>query len=276
MEISVRPDGGWSQHIPSDQLFAHEYELRPATYSEKDGSFYGLAYRYDGKIRNEWFRLNEAVHANSTNSNNYYCVGTLYARTDAKTTISLAPALSLNDDFEKAGTYLMGKPGWNDETIIHDDLGKGAQNAIRVAIRVIRLDSDYNPTGEEEFFIYEPNADVHNNGTFGYAPTPSIDGTPTIIDQDKIITQSASSWTESDPVERDKLTYQMGAFDGTANLFTMDANEVVQIQIIIWLEGQDIDCTNAISDASIIANLQFNATTEGGGGLVPIVPDSDE
>ena len=58
MEISSRPDGGWSQHIPSDELFADKYELRPATYSEKDGCFYGLAYRYDGKIRNVWFRIN--------------------------------------------------------------------------------------------------------------------------------------------------------------------------------------------------------------------------
>ena len=275
LEISLTPDGTWSQHIVSDELFADEYVLRPATYSQKTQSFYGMSYRFDGKIRNEWFPLREDVNVNTTKNTNYYCIGTFYARTGANTKVSLAPALSLNDDYEVAGTYLMGKPEWNDETIRHDDLGKGAQNAIRVAIKVIRLDSEYNPTGEEEFFIYEPNADVHNNGDSGYAPTPSIDGTPTLVDQDKIITQGACGWTESDPVERDALHYQMGEFDGTTELFTMKADEVVKIQIIIWLEGQDIDCTNMISDASVIANLQFNATTEGGGGLVPIDPKED-
>ena len=274
MEISLDPDTGWSQHISSEEMFDEQYVLRPATYSQKTKSFYGLEYRLDGKIRNEWFPLIEQIHSNSTSESNYYCVATFYARTDAQTTISLAPALALNDDFEVAGTYLMGKPGWNEDKIKHDNLGKGAQNAIRVAIKVIRLDSQYIPTGEEEFLIYEPNSNMHNDGTSGYVPTPSIDGTPTIIDQDKIITQSTSYWGESDPVERDKLVYRMGTFDGDTELFTMKANEVVKIQIIIWLEGQDVDCTNNIADAAVIANIQFNANTEGGGGIVPINPNS--
>lgn len=276
MEISVNPNEGWSQHISYEELFADKYVLRPATYSQETQSFYGLSYRLDGKIRDEWTPLIEQIHANSTSEDNYYCIGTFYARTDAQTQISLAPALALNDDFEVAGTYLLGKPEWNENTIKHDDLGKGAQNAIRVAIKVIRLDSNYNPTGEEEFFIYEPNADTHNTDYSGYAPTPSIDGKPTLIDQDKIITQSASSWAESSPIERGKLLYQMGSFDTSTDLFTMKAGEVVKIQLIIWLEGQDIDCTNSIADASIIANIQFNATTVGGSGIVPIDPDSPE
>mgnify|MGYP003313529373 CR=1 FL=1 len=50
----------------------------------------------------------------------------------------------------------------------------------------------------------------------------------------------------------------------------MDAGEVVQLQAFIWLEGQDVDCTNAIADAHIIANLQFAVDPVGGSGLVPI------
>lgn len=273
MEISLDPNTGWSQHISSEEMFGEQYILRPATYSEETQSFYGLSYRLDGKIRDEWIPLIEQVNANSTNESNYYCVGTFYARTGVQTTVSLAPALSINDGLELAGTYLMGKPAWNEEEIRHDNLGKGAQNAIRVAIKVIKLDSQYNPTGEESFLIYEPNADAHNNGESGYIPTPSIDGAETIIAQDKIITQSTSKWRESYPVERDKVVYRTGTFDGNTELFTMKADEVVKIQIIIWLEGQDIDCTNDISDASIIANIQFNATTEGGSGIVPINPN---
>lgn len=275
MEISIDPVSGWSQRVTYEDVFGEAYELRPVTYSQKLGGFFGMVYLYDGTVSDTCFPLFESIHANSK-SNNYYCVGTLYARTGANTSVSLAPALALNDTFDIAGTYLMGKPKWNETEIKHDNLGRGAENAIRIAIEIIRLKPNLEPTGETEFFIYEPNADRHNDGTVGYLPTPSIDGTPTLIDQDKIITQSASSWTESDLVERDKLVYQMGSFDGDTKLFKMKADEIVKIKIYIWLEGQDVDCTNVISSAHVIANIQFSATTDGGGGLTPIPPSDEE
>lgn len=275
MEISIDPVSGWSQRVTYEDVFGEAYELRPVTYSQNLGGFFGMAYNYDGTVSNVAFPLIEGIHSNSK-TNNYYCVGTIYARTGMQTSVSLAPALELNDTNDVAGTYLMGKPQWNESALRHVDLGQGAENAIRIAIEVIRLQPNLEPSGETEFFIYEPNADRHNDGSVGYLPTPSIDGTISLIDQDRIITQSASLWMENTIVERDKLIYQMGDFDKDPMLFTMRADEIVKIKIYIWLEGQDVDCTSLISNAHIIANIQFNATTEGGGGLQPIPPSDEE
>lgn len=277
MEIAVDPEKGeWSQRISYEEMFGEEYELRPATWSEEHQAFFGASYSITGKLqKDKWTPLTDEVNANNTTANNYYCIGSFYARTGSDTQISLAPALAINDGLAASGTYLIGEPLWNQDKILHENNGKGAENAIRIGIRVNRLNSDYTPTGETEFFIYEPNANAHSDGSVGYVSTPSIDGEDTLINSENIISQGASSWTENDPVERDVLVHYMGAFDGSSDLFKMKADEVVQIEIIIWLEGQDVDCTNAIADASIIANLQFHATVIGGGGMVPIPTESE-
>ena len=177
----------------------------------------------------------------------------------------------LDDGRATSGTYLFGEPSWNEETISHDNNGKGAENAIRIGIKVTRLNPNMTSSDKpEEFFIYEPNADAHTDGSKGYVDTPSIDGTDTLIPEERIIKQSASSWTESDPVEKNVVVRKVGAFDGSAELFKLDVDEVVKIQLYVWLEGQDVDCTNAISEASVVANLQFKSTVIGDSGLVPI------
>jgi hypothetical protein len=164
-----------------------------------------------------------------------------------------------------------------EKDILHDNNGKGAENAIRIGIKVTRLNADYTPTdAPADFFIYEPNVDAHNEGVFGYVDTPSIDGTDTLIEKDRIITQSVSYWYETDPVQRDVLVHHMGKFDGSSVLFSMDVDEVVKIQMIVWLEGQDVDCTNAIADARVVGNLQFEVKNIGGSGLVPIPSDDTE
>ena len=278
LEIAVDPRSDeWSQQLAYGDLVPEGCELRPATWSDKEQRMYGARYDLYGQLKENWLPLTDEANANNTTQSNYYCVANFYARTGAKTQVSLAPALAINDGFAMSGTYLMGKPNWNSTKICHENMGDGAENAIRIAINVIRLDSEYNPTGEQEFFIYEPNSDSHNDGTFGYLPTPSIDGGETLTDPEKIITQTVSRWGDNVPVQHDLLRYHAGSFDGegSVELFTMDADEVVQIRILIWLEGQDIDCTNMISNAAIIANLQFDAQTVGGGGLTPIPKDPE-
>ena len=46
--------------------------------------------------------------------------------------------------------------------------------------------------------------------------------------------------------------------------------ETVMIRIYIWLEGQDVDCTNAIADARITANIQFLAQSYHDSGMSPV------
>lgn len=270
--IAVDPErDGWTEQISYDELFAENYSLRPATWSEKDQMFYGAHYSIDGKLKNQWEPLADSRYYNNTTRENYYCVGSFYARAGSEIQVSLAPALAVDEGFGASGTYLMGAPVWNETNILHDNQGKGAENAIRIGIKVIRMNEDLTPKNEaSEFFIYEPNAYAHIDGSAEYVETPSIDGTDTLIPKDRIIMQGASTWSETDPVQRDVLVYDMGKFNSSSLLFEMEAGEVVQLQVFIWLEGQDVDCTNAIADAQIVANLQFGVDAIGGSGLVPI------
>ena len=45
---------------------------------------------------------------------------------------------------------------------------------------------------------------------------------------------------------------------------------MVMIDLYIWLEGQDYDCTNLIRDAQILASIQFESDPTGQSGLEPI------
>ena len=273
MEIAASPEkeDAWSQQLTYEQLFPESYELRPATWSAQDKMLYGAVYSITGKIQEDkWKPLSDSENANSTSEENYYCVASFYARTDTAVQVSLAPAVTLQENTAIAGTYLMGRPEWNADDVCHDNGGRGAEYAIRIAIGVTRLDGALSPLGEEEMYIYEPNATYHADGTYGYVPTPSIDGTPSLVPEDKIIAQNTSRWGEKTPHEHNALLYHAGSFTGDAKLFTMQEGETVKLRLIIWLEGRDVDCTNKIEDASIFANLQFDAQTIGGGGLVPI------
>ena len=273
MEISTDPTfEEWQQQITYNELLAENYKLRPATWSEKDQMFYGAKYSIDGKVKeDQWKPLVDDKHSNNTTDDNYYCIATFYARAGSEIEVSFAPATATDSGSTASGTYLVGAPAWNEKKILHDNNGKGAENAIRIGLKITRLNENFTPTGDPtDFFIYEPNADSHSEGALKYVDTPSIDGSDTLINKEKIITQSASTWSESEPVEKDVLSYQMGKFNGSSRLFTMEKNEIVQIQMIIWLEGQDVDCTNAISDACVIANIQFEVKDKGGSGLVPI------
>ncbi|MBQ7499297.1 MAG: hypothetical protein IJT91_00210, partial [Clostridia bacterium] len=123
-------------------------------------------------------------------------------------------------------------------------------------------------TGESIFYIYEPNCDVHLEGDQVYTETPSIDGTETL--SPRLILQTASSWSEADPVERLVTVKELGNFTTGTDLFKLEAGEKVRIELYVWLEGQDIDCTNTIKEAQIMANIQFHTGYNDQSGLVDI------
>lgn len=276
MEISTDPTTNeWSQLISYEDLFEENYKLRPATWSEKEQRFFGATYSIDGRRRDIWEPLSDERHANSDSRENYYCIGTIYARTGSGVKVSLAPAVAVDHGLGASGTYLIGDPEWNSNTIMHDDAGKGAQYALRIGIKVTKYNEDMTPTDQAtEFYVYEPNADKHTNGIEGYIATPSVDGDKSIVPDERLVTQTTSSWSEIEPVERDVLLYELGDFDGSSELFVLQKDEIAKIELYIWLEGQDVDCTNEIADARVIANLQFNATVIGDSGLVP-TPDAE-
>ena len=263
MEISLWPKNAeWSQHLSYLDMVSETAPLRPVTWSDKDGIFYSANYDVYGRRTNNWTPLSDDIHANRSSHIGYYCMGKFYARTEAKVSVSLAPAVAVADGTGGSGTFLMGEPVWDAEKIVHSNGGEGAENAVRVGIKITRLDEDYRPReGESTFFVYEPNSNTHYNGSEGYVKTPSIDGTATLVPDERLIAQTATSWKEVTPIEKGTLSCTFGEFTTDNDLFVMEKDEVVMIQLYVWLEGQDMDCNNAMKDAKLLTNIQFSATS---------------
>lgn len=277
MEIALSLDGEWGQQLNWLDMVSETSPLRPVTWSDKDQQFYAAVYGIDGRLTGKWQPLSDERNANRNNYEGYYCIATFYGRTDERVNVSLAPAVAIDGGIDGSGTYLIGKPLWNSETISHDNGGEGAENAVRVGIKITRLNVDGTPTDAiPEFYIFEPNCNTHADGSVGFVNTPSIDGTENLIDADHLITQTSTTWTESYPVENGVQVHSFGEFTTDVDLFTMEKNETVMIQLYVWLEGQDVDCTNAIEAAQIMANIQFKADTNPHSGMVPLPATKDE
>lgn len=273
MELSADPLAEeWVLQLDFSELLEEEGILRPITWSEADQTFYAMNYGLDGRMNQNLERLYDERHANKDNMDGYYVVGTFYARADENISVSLSPAVEVEEGRQGSGTYVIGTPLWDDQEIIHNDGGQGAQYAIRVGIRIQKTDRQGVATDEPPvFYIYEPNSDRHIDDSQGYIPTASIDGTPNLVPENRMILQTESSWTEAYPVEKNAVVRQLGTFETDTELFQLSPDELAKISIYVWLEGQDVDCTNAIGqECQILASIQFTGDGGGQSGLVPI------
>lgn len=278
LEFSLTPDGDdWEKQLSFADMVSETPILRPVTWSDANNRFFAAVYGMDGRQNGEWMPLSDERNANRSDDDGYYCIATFYATSDDTMKVSLTPAVEVTEGKQGAGTYLVGTPLWNDETISHDNGGKGAENALRIGIQITRLRPSGFPTGEPPmFYIYEPNADRHNDGSWGLVNTPSIDGTETLISPDRIIAQTASDWAEADPIQQNVQMYSLGEFISDPYLFLIHEDETVMIRLYLWLEGQDVDCVNAIADAKITANIQFLAVSDNESGWEPVDPEEDD
>lgn len=275
LELSVDPLAEeWELQLDFRDMVDETAPLRPVTWSNRYEQFYAANYGLDGRLTNydEWFALNDERHANKDSVEGYYIKTTFFARSGQTEEIHLSPAVEVDEGIDGSGTYLIGTPLWDTENIIHNNGGQGAETAVRIGIRLTPVDQNGEDFGAvSEFFIYEPNCDAHIDGeTTGYVPTPSIDNTPTLIDTDHLILQTSSTWTEAYPVQRNVVIHTLGEFVEPPELFKIQPGEMMRIDLYVWLEGQDVDCTNQISEAQILASIQFAGKTETQSGLVPI------
>ena len=277
LSLSTALEGAeWVQQINVADLIGETSPLRPITWSEQDQCFYALVYGVDGRQTGQRIKLSDANNANRDDVYGYYIKFTLYATSDTDVKVKLTEAMELNDGRDGAGTYLIGSPIWDSEQILHSDGGNGAQNAIRIGLRFTPIAEGEEQSEDSQFFIYEPNSDTHVTGAEGYVDTPSIDGAETLVPRDRLITQSSTSWTEADVVEKSVVVKEMGEFLSDTSLVSVKAGEFVKIDIYLWLEGQDIDCKDlGTKETQIMANIQFFADTEGQSGLQPITDDMD-
>lgn len=273
LEISLTPDAEeWELQLDFRDMVDVTTPLRPVTWSENRQQFLAANYGVDGRRTGWWEPLTDERNANKNNIEGYYIKASFYARSGQAVAVSLSPAVEVAEGKQGSGTYLIGYPQWNAEEIVHNNGGRGGEAAVRIGFRTTPVDALGEATGETSpLLIYEPNCDLHPTGAaMGYVPTPSVDGSPTLVDPSRIITQTASSWTEAYPVERDVVIRDLGQFTTEPKLFDVKAGEIIKVDLYIWLEGQDVDCTNEISRAQILASIQFSAETESHSGLVPI------
>ena len=277
LELSLdpnAPDEDWVLQLDFRDMVPETTPLRPVTWVDGERRFYAAAYGMDGRLMPyEWWQpLNDERNANKTTLDGYYIKATFYARTDTAMMVSLSPAVEVDEGINGSGTYVIGTPVWDAQNIIHNNGGQRAETAVRLGIQITRLGEENEPVGIlPEFFIYEPNADLHADGSRGYVATPSIRGNAHLIEEESLITQTASTWREAYPVQRNVVIHELGEFNkDPAEIFEIEVGEVVMIDIYIWLEGQDVDCTNQINDAQIVANIQFSGDAGSQSGLKPI------
>ena len=274
LELSTDPAAEeWVLQLDFRDIVDVTAPLRPVTWSNAKQQFYAAGYGFDGRLleKSSWHPLTDERNANKDNIEGYYIKSTIYARSGVSMDVTLSPAVEVDNGVNGSGTYVIGTPVWDSQQIFHSNGGQGAECAIRIGIRTTPVDETGAETGAaSSFYIYEPNSDAHLGGVTGYIATPSMDGTDHLVDEKYLIRQTASSWTEAYPVERNVVIKQLGEFQSTPTLFSLKPGDMVRIDLYIWLEGQDVDCTNVIEEAQILASIQFAGNPENQSGLVPI------
>jgi hypothetical protein len=263
--------------------------LQQVSWSDQEGRFYAPFYGHDGRLMKvlSWFPLNDEEHASKA-EDNYYIKTTFYARSGQTTTVRLTEPKDRKEGVPGSGTFVRGFP---------DHTGKGPEVAIRLGMRMTYVDRNGKPVENSEpgpMFIYEPNSNVHADGLLeGYSPTYSIhqpdennpiqELVPLDEVEKRVIIQEYSLSEE-----------ETGVFVNNPDLFTIYPGQIVKIELYVWLEGQDVDCSNVMDvrpeglDISsldptdprleyytgnyrqIRAHLQFTGTDEEQTGLKPI------
>lgn len=263
----------WVYRLDMTDLTPETSPLRPVTWSERSQRFYAAQYGADGRQSGNWHPLSDENNANRDDVYGYYMKLTFYATSGTAVDVSLTHAMEVEEGVSGYGTYLIGSPVWDADNVLHYNGGNGAETAMRIGIRVTPLAEQQPVEEQSQFYIFEPNCDSHIDGSSGYMATPSIDGSALLVPEDRLIRQTTTAWRETDPVLRGLVDYEMGQFETPTDLFSLQANEIVQIDLYLWLEGQDVDCNNQIGrEAQIVANVQFLAESGDQSGLTPI-PD---
>ena len=261
-------DEGWGQNIVYADLVTESTPLKPVTWSDAEQCFKAIRYGRDGRMLGNWKTLTDEENANRTGSKQYYVYGVFYARTGTKCKVSLAEAVELNEGVNGAGTYVIGKPEWNAAVGAHTDAGHGTEYAIRIGFRVAKIDPNTGAEIEEpEFYIYEPNADKHIDGSVQFIDTKSIDGTDTLVNKTYLIQQSSSTWAEAEPAQRDVTVKTLGEFANNVVLFEVNPGEMFRLNMYIWIEGQDVDCYGLPDESELAANIQFHTDYSGQSGM---------
>lgn len=253
----------WQEHLSyADVAPEKNVSLQPATYSYREDSFYAVTYTQEGR-KQFTQKIDEAYDS----AQSYLLKFTFFGHTDTDIQVEL------KDSQNGAGTFLREKLGWDKDNLSNYSIDAGARYAMRVGLRISPLDEEGNETiSEKKTVIYEPNSDKHVDGADGYRPTTSIDDdSQTLIPEEYLYAQSVTTWQEKIPTKEGEVDYSYGEFlRENKALFSLTAGSTVKIEVVIWLEGQDEDCCNAIAatESQLFAQLAFRATGKHDSGYV--------
>ena len=274
--LEIAPDengspGEWDVVLDLSTILENVAPLKTVTYSQSRDAFYAMSYGLDGRAAEATVALTDAQNANVSSNGNasgttdgYYIAIPFWLRAPSAATVCLSEAKAVDEDHAGTGTYVIGNPVWNGSTVSHDNGGNGLETALRLGFRCQTTDLKGNPTGDSRFIMYEPNCDTHVDGSTGYESTPSIDGGDSLISENNLIRQTTSSWNETTPVLSSEVLYKMGDFQSSTELFKVSSTTMQKVTLYVWLEGQDVDCTNAPAayPTSILANIQFTTNEQ--------------
>ena len=290
LEISVITDNGlliapdvdgkpgeWHNYLDASEFLKDMAPLYPVSY--QNGGFYKLAYDESGRADvlvpiNEKTDITyamdltdrkEIVPDEETISIGHMIALDFWFKCEGGgAKVFLADPTTNSDGQLQGGTYAVGAPIWSDKEVRHLNGGYGSETTLRLGFDIQHASADAVLSGPKSFFIYEPNADIHNDPEIkGYVETSDVSGQP-IIDNAHHIIQNASRWNEVNPVLADVVVYDPGRITKNADLFTIKQNELIKCRLYFWMEGQDIDClARTVSDSVAIAsNLQFGVTED--------------
>ena len=292
-DLVIAPDvdgqpGEWEHYLDASEFLKDMAPLWPVTC--KNGEFYKITYdqtgRTDGVIPITEENITYAMknHADENLSSVSFnaedrSIGHMIAlefwlKCDGgNADVFLSDPVKTFDGQMGGGTYVVGTPVWSDETVKHENGGYGSETTIRLGFEIQHASTDAKLLGAKEFFLYEPNADIHiDSNNQGYVETLDVEGNNVIGDAHHII-QNASRWNEVSPALADTVVYQPGKFIQNRTLLSIKPSELVKVTLYYWVEGQDVDClARSYADAvSITSNIQFGVRDNGAGRDIHVV-----
>ena len=98
------PDEEWGQVLDFKEIVGVETQLKPATWSQREGRLMTITYGTDGRMAGVYAPLTDEQNANRKDGDGYYVKGTFYARSDTPVTVSLGEAIEVNGGENTAGT----------------------------------------------------------------------------------------------------------------------------------------------------------------------------
>jgi len=264
---------GWATYFDVSEYFSDMVPIRPATYwpDEEGNLFHMITYDITGRTSgvkpltaenfNQKFADNPDYSRAFQNQveGGYMCYLDLWMKTNnVSADIYLMDGETDEEGQIIGGTYCIGEPSWDEEQLIHVNSGYGLECSVRYGFEVQKTDMNGNPIGDPEFTIYEPNCDIHPIADDGYIATENVVGGE-LIGTDRLITQKASVWTETDPVLADSVKYTVGEFVNNPQLLRIEKLGMVRVRIYVWIEGQDYDCKAyaAANEVNLRANFSF-------------------